>query len=277
MQHCDHNQANSIYQMASSIITVFRWSIFRVSSIAVIFLWIFNPLGSQASFRGAYLRPATGASQGNISYYSPDLSVQLDLCPFVGGSTPAIRALYSTSLYDNAARTQYVDVSQGVAKNVVTMMGGESSIATLGAMDTWGNVRIPALQYVDGYDSDRPHRWLKTPWDEKIQNYSSLLGERVAGLNLKSVGNTTFTLESSFQSFKVSLKTTTPNAMVNSNNIHSVFHGSGSTTLHHQRTKQPAETSRMQIFGSYKTQASHIVVTSAQTTLAAPPSTAHFS
>jgi hypothetical protein len=191
--------------MASSIITVFRWSIFRVSSVAIIFLWIFNPLGSQASFRGAYLRAKTGTSQGNITYYSPDLSVQLDLCPFVGGSRPFMRPLYSTSLYDNAARTQYVDVSQGDAKSVVTMSGGESFIATLAAMDTWGNIRIPALQNAHGYDPDRPHRWVKTPWDQKILNYSSLLGDRVEGINLKSVSNTTFTLESSYQSYKVSL------------------------------------------------------------------------
>jgi hypothetical protein len=189
--------------MASSVITIFRWSIFRVSSFAIILLWAFNPLGSQASFRGAYLRPHAGMSQGNITYYSPRLTIQLALSPFIGGSTPAIRAFYSTALYDYVARTQYVDPSNSVTRGIVTMMGGDKTVATQAAMDTWGNVRIPALQYLTEYDQDNPHQWVETPWDQKILNYSSLLGDRVDGVDRKSIGNTTFTIVSSSQHHSV--------------------------------------------------------------------------
>jgi hypothetical protein len=73
------------------------------------------------------------------------------------------------------------------------------------------------------------------------------------------------------------LKTITPIATLDADDIRSVFHGSVSTTQHHQRTKRPAETNPMQIFGSYKTQVNHTVVMYAQITPAAPLSTAHFS
>jgi hypothetical protein len=51
--------------MAGSFITIFRWSIYSMSSLALIALWAFDPLSSEASFRGAYLRPGTGTSQGH--------------------------------------------------------------------------------------------------------------------------------------------------------------------------------------------------------------------
>jgi hypothetical protein len=190
--------------MASSVITIFRWSIFRVSSIAILFLWAFNPLGSQASFRGASMRPHFGTSPGNITYYNPDITVQLFLSPFIGGSSLVMRAFYSTTLYDYVARMQYVDTTHGEAKRVVTMMGGETTVATQAAMDTWGNIRIPALEYLDEYDAKHPNRWVETPWNQRILNYSSLLGDRVNGVDRSVVGNTTFTIESSYQHHSVS-------------------------------------------------------------------------
>jgi hypothetical protein len=83
------------------------------------------------------------------------------------------------------------------------MMGGEKTVATQAAMDTWGNVRIPALQYQSEYNPDNPHQWVETPWDQKILNYSSLLGDRVDGVDRRSVGNTTFTIMSSSQHHSV--------------------------------------------------------------------------
>lgn len=114
-----------------------------------------------------------------------------------------MRTFFSTTLYDYAARTQYVDITHGEAKRVVTMMGGETTVATQAAMDTWGNVRIPALEYLNGYDPEHPTRWVKTPWDQKILNYSSLLGDRVHGVDRSVVGNTTFRIESSYQHYSV--------------------------------------------------------------------------
>jgi len=192
--------------MASSVITIFRWSIFRISSVTLIVLWAFNPLGSQASFRGAYLRDDTGTSQGQITYYNASLSIQLSLSSYGGASTrskPVIRALYSSTLYDYVSSTQYVDPTNSVTKGVVTVLGGQGSAAVQAAMDTWSNVRIPSLEYHPEYSSVDPHRWLETPWSQRLMNYSSLVGDRVDGVNRSFIGNTTFTSSSSYQSYKV--------------------------------------------------------------------------
>ncbi|ORX97053.1 hypothetical protein BCR34DRAFT_173298 [Clohesyomyces aquaticus] len=194
--------------MASSIITIFRWSIFRFSSAALILLWAFDPLGSQASFRAAYLQSRTGTIQGSITAYNPNLTTQLAVSTYQSASTrskPVIRALYSASLYDYAASTQYVDPTNNITQGIITTLGGPQSAAIEAATDTWGNVRVPNLEYLSNYNESQPHQWLKTPWDQQVLNYSSLLGERVNGIDRNFTGNTTFMISSSYQRFMHSM------------------------------------------------------------------------
>lgn len=194
--------------MASSIITIFRWSIFRLSSIILVTLWVFNPLGSQASFRGAYLQSSIGTSQGNITYYNPDISIQFLLSSFGSAgarSIPTTRAIYTTTLYDYVTSVQYVDPTNNVTQAAIAILGGESSAAVRAAIDPWGNVRIPSLQYHSDYDVNNPQKWLQTPWNERMMNYSSLVGDRIDGLNRSFGGNTSFQASSSFQIFDVSV------------------------------------------------------------------------
>jgi hypothetical protein len=194
--------------MASSIITIFRWSIFRTSSVVLILLWAFNPLGSQASFRGAYLRPATGTSYGQIAYHVPDLTMQLMLSPYAGASSrskPSIRALYSSTVYDYISTTQYVDPTHNATKEMMIVLGGERSAAVQAAMDNWSNVRIPSLEYHSDYNTNDPQQWLATPWNQKVMNYSSLVGDRVDGVDRSTTGSTSFTTSSSYQKYDVSL------------------------------------------------------------------------
>ncbi|KAH7073753.1 hypothetical protein BKA63DRAFT_554084 [Paraphoma chrysanthemicola] len=190
--------------MASSVITIFRWSIFELSSVALVLLWAFNPLGSQASFRSAYLQTGTGIAQGNITAYAPSLDTQLELSTFSTANTrsPLIRALYSATLYDYVSNTQYVDPTNNVTQGIITLLGGPNSAAVQAATDAWGNVRIPNLEYHSEYDNSKPMQWLQTPWETKVLNYSSLLGEPVTGIDRNFTGNTSFTISSSYQSFK---------------------------------------------------------------------------
>ncbi|KAH7086110.1 hypothetical protein BKA63DRAFT_560721 [Paraphoma chrysanthemicola] len=194
--------------MASSIITMFRWSIFHISSVALILLWAFNPLGSQASFRVAYLQAGTGMAEGQITTFSANVTVQILLSGFEDPvrtiTIPIIRSFYTASLYDYASNTQYVDPTNSTTQRIVTLLGGPSSAAIQTASDLWGNVRIPSLEYHLEYDDAEPTRWLVTPWDKQIQNYSSLVGERISGVNPGFIGNTTFTVSSSYQRFKCS-------------------------------------------------------------------------
>ncbi|KAF2819257.1 hypothetical protein CC86DRAFT_388070 [Ophiobolus disseminans] len=193
--------------MAGTVITIFRWSIFRVSSAALILLWAFNPLGSQASFRGAFLRPEIGTTLGSITYNNADLVTQVALSSYGGTwkdprATPAIRALYSSALYDYVSTTQHVDPTSEATQSMYTVLGGEGTTAVQAAMDIWSNVRIPNLEYHSNYSSVDPHRWLETPWNQRVMNYSSLVGDRMDGVSRSLTGNTTFVSSSSYQSYK---------------------------------------------------------------------------
>jgi hypothetical protein len=152
--------------MASSVIIIFRWSIFRYSSIALLILWAFNPLGSQASFRGVTLQSNTGTSQGQNRYFSTNVTNLV--YPFIDLGSSMTRALYSSMLFDYTASTQYVDPTDTVRDDTITILGGEGSAAIQAAMDIRGNVQIPNLKYLPEYDSNSPYQWLKTSWDHKI-------------------------------------------------------------------------------------------------------------
>jgi len=194
--------------MAGSVCTIFRWSILRMSSAVLILLWAFNPLGSQASFRGVYLRSVTGSSQGNIIFYDARLSTQVSLSRLFswnGPNRPTLSALYTSSLYDSVSNIQYVDTTSQAARDIVSVIGGKSSAGIQAATDVWGNIRIPHHRYLSNYDPKDRQKWLETPWDKKILNYTSLFGERVKGVNRSFTGNTTFTITSSYQDLHVGL------------------------------------------------------------------------
>ena len=94
-------------QLAGSIIAIFTWSIFRLSSIILLVLWAFNPLGFQTSFRGIYLAKHLAYGEGCVSSHSQNLSAQTEMEIFSDheGRDQLIRALYSAALYDTISST----------------------------------------------------------------------------------------------------------------------------------------------------------------------------
>jgi hypothetical protein len=188
--------------MAGSFITIFRWSIYSMSSLVLIALWAFNPLGSQASFRGAFLRPGVGTSQGHISYYNANLTTQQFLYKYA--TRTKANAFYASSLYDYVASTQYVNPSSNLTQGVIAVLGGEKSAGVQAATETWGNFRIPSLEYHSDFNANNSHSWLSTPWNDEIMNYSSLVGDHVDGIDRNFLGNTSFQTSSSYQSLTVS-------------------------------------------------------------------------
>ena len=193
-------------QMAGSIIAIVTWSIFQYSSLLLVALWAFNPLGSQASFRGVYLTDIVDHGSGAITHYDPNITVQVQLSKFASGSTrsyPMMRALYLAALYDVTSNVQYVDNDNATFQEKIMMLGGSSAAGIQAAMDSWGNVRIPNIDYLSKYDQTRPNEWVEVPWRNSMQNYSSLIGDRFDGLDRGFTGNTTFNMTSSYQHFNV--------------------------------------------------------------------------
>lgn len=195
--------------MAGSIVTVFKWSIFRVESIVLIALWALNPLGSQASFRGIYLRNAIGSFETPATFYDPDVYKQMSLAYSTRDASNGLgaRELFLSALYDHGSSIQYVDPTSELTKQVMMSMGGEDTAIAAATRDLWGNVRIPSLEYHRDYNPQDPHRWLQVPWTGTLTNYSSLVGNRIDfnGIRGNFSGNASFHMPSSYQSYKVSV------------------------------------------------------------------------
>lgn len=175
--------------------------------MALILLWAFNPLGSQATLRASRLSHRYESQIGQVKYWNHNLSTQLDETFWQSEwelFKPQLRGLYSTALYDIVSGTQYMNRSDPTFENIVLMLGGQQTAGIQAAMDQWGNIRIPNLTYLPDYDPSNPERWINTPWMESIQEYASLIGDKFEGLNRTSIGNTTFNITSSFQKFSVS-------------------------------------------------------------------------
>jgi hypothetical protein len=141
--------------MAGTLITFFRWSLVRTSSFFLVLVWAFNPLGSQASFRGVYLRERNGIDEGNVTYFNPDLIAGLQS---TSTFEPLVRPLYTAVFYDTVSRTQYANHESQTYRDLISSLGGQSAAGIRAAMDPWGNIRIPHLEYMDNYNESDPHR-----------------------------------------------------------------------------------------------------------------------
>lgn len=193
--------------MAGTVLSVFNWSIFQWSSVVLIGLWAFNPLGSQASFRGIYLTDSLSHGVGQISHFDYNLTTQKSLASiFEVGYTdtgPTFRALYSAAVYGATSNVQYVGKGNATFEKAIIALGGSEAAGVQAATDSWGNIRVPNVEYLADFDPVHPTEWISTPWRKQLQNYSSLVGDRFDGLDRSFVGNTTFNLTSSYQSLNV--------------------------------------------------------------------------
>jgi hypothetical protein len=99
---------------------------------------------------------------GNITYFNPDLVTGLQSLSSFSGcerfSPPLVRPLYTAAIYNIISRTQYVDHNSPTYRDVISSLGGQSAAGIQAAMDPWGNVRIPHLEYLEDYDRRDPHK-----------------------------------------------------------------------------------------------------------------------
>lgn len=195
--------------MAGSLITIFRWSLLRTASVAFVLLWAFNPLGSQASFRLAYLHTSVGFEHGIITTVDPNIdklprNIMFDTRLGTNRFRPTVQALYASAVYDVISRIQNVDNTTSEYLDLISILGGQKSAGVQAAMDIWGNLRIPNIDYLPGYDAKHPEEWLEVPWRTSVQNYASLIGDVFEGVRRGRNGLTAFNLTSSYQSLDVS-------------------------------------------------------------------------
>jgi hypothetical protein len=143
--------------------------------VNLLFLWALSPLGGQASLRLMRRYDQESYSSSKIRYMTTG----------PGGTMWGLSSTYIDSgKFDDA----------GALYTAALLAPIETK---LGPRDSWGNVKIPSLEFLNGTVPDS-EGWVSVPHIPHPESYSSLVGLPVVGL--PSVGKSNFTMESSYLS-----------------------------------------------------------------------------
>lgn len=184
------------------IFSPFQIRFIGIQAIALAALWLFYPLGSQASLRaiGARVNVVQQEIQ-DISYMNPSVFADMRIA-FKNGSGPneeTIDPQIASSLYPREAGLQYMqDVLPDYAERARKL---KQEILRFRA-DAIGNPRVPKLESLPGYDADNPHEWVNVPRTDMV-NYASLIGVRVKAPLNDTLGNNSFTPGANYFLFSV--------------------------------------------------------------------------
>lgn len=182
---------------------------FTLSTLLLLILWTINPIGGQASLRMISLDPNIASESPNIAYLASNPLISLQADVLVGASSysmyrPYISSLYGTTLFAPEAATQYSNKSTDNTgfDDLISRLGGLKPAVRRVTTDIWGNIRIPVLHLLPGYDSLAEDLWVEVPTDQ-IPPYSSIIGIPLRQLPPSNVGNLTFNIETNYHRFDV--------------------------------------------------------------------------
>lgn len=157
--------------LLGAVKTAFMLRQIGLTSSAIILLWGLSPLGGQSSLRVLGTKRADVVGSQFIPYFDTNATAESN---FMGGSAlgsanNGMSAIYQASLL--------------APENI------QSS-----SNDLWGNVKIPTMEYLAGYDPVE-RSWVPVNHSHRI-SYSSLTGLMVAGLSPER--KTKFRMQSSY-------------------------------------------------------------------------------
>lgn len=204
-------QLTNSQTFGGTIVTTIILRAYGIYTLCLILLWVFNPLGSQASLSGVYLMDRYENGVRNLSIADASGVSRVDL-QFGLDPNAAANMVYTTAFASIESSTQYVDTSSDGFQREVVRLGGTKSLSQSTVMDPWGNVRMPKLKSLKGYDIKSPEEWINVPLDE-LANYTSLVGVPVSGIPLSSTENLTFSLNTQVETFVVSDRIDTKRAL----------------------------------------------------------------
>jgi hypothetical protein len=141
--------------------------------VNLLFLWALSPLGGQASLRLMRTHDQESYSSSKIRYMTTG----------PGGTMWGLSSTYVESgKFDDA----------GALYTAALLAPIETK---LGPRDSWGNVKIPSLDYLNETIPDA-EGWMSIPRITNPESYTSLVGLPVVGL--PSAGRSNFTMESTY-------------------------------------------------------------------------------
>lgn len=154
--------------LASTIIIAFRLRSRTFLTLFLIGLWALSPLGGQASLRIINVGDSTIQSATNVWYL---LSNQ-------------------TSTYASGSEMSAAKISiNGIF--LASLLASEKDRNA--SMDTFGNLKIPFLEGLKGYNEEFPASWVEP---EENPMYSSIIGIPIVGHSNEA--DTMFQMESSY-------------------------------------------------------------------------------
>jgi hypothetical protein len=160
--------SQSLFGTVMTQVTMQSWSYL---SVAILVLWVFSPLGGQASLRTLDTEYRNITANTTIAY----LNMTRQISGFTAGYSSSLSAYAIDALYNGCL------ISPKSTK--------------LGTQDSWENVKIPRIEELEATQGNKTGvHWLEVPANSENVTYSSLLGIPIAGIPLHY--NSSFMIES---------------------------------------------------------------------------------
>ncbi|XEU97375.1 hypothetical protein FSHL1_002661 [Fusarium sambucinum] len=177
----------------------FFWvKLFSFWSPVLMLAWTLSPLGGQSVLRAVALQAETASFDfPTISYPSTNFSAGFDRLPALYALPFGLRTIFGAAFSSSATRLMHVNGSSPNFTESLEQVGGPDEARRLCKQDVWGNVRLPYLHLLDGYDSNKPQKWVYVP-NDTIPPYESLVGIPIRGVPTMRAGNSTMMVQSSY-------------------------------------------------------------------------------
>lgn len=180
-------------------------------STALIIIWSFSPLGSQAVLRCLTVRELKAYDQPVISYMN-DTAGSSTLGSLSGWSrqSPVLQSVFNTVMFSGSTALQYVDKNDTDAIRIMEQLGSKEDVFRGSSVDAWRNIKIPRLERLPKYNPNSPSTWVEVPHSLQVVDYSSLIGipvrETIGTTQgaIMSLGNLTFEMEAEYVNLQVS-------------------------------------------------------------------------
>ncbi|KAF4443182.1 hypothetical protein F53441_11491 [Fusarium austroafricanum] len=164
----------------------------------LIMAWALSPLGGQSVLRAVTLEAEVIQHDFPIvTYPSTEWKAGFDHLPVLVAPPYGLRTVFGAAFSSSATRLMHANGSSPNFSNTLKQVGGPDEARRITQQDAWGNVRIPFLHMLKGYDLDKPHVWVDVP-NNTIPPYESLIGVPIRGIPSTRAGNATMMLQSSY-------------------------------------------------------------------------------
>ncbi|KAM0380492.1 hypothetical protein ACHAPK_001096 [Fusarium culmorum] len=189
--------------LINTIKTAFVLRMLSIWTLVLFVLWTFSPLGGQAVLRTIRTTSHISSQEHKISYIpaadiGPPLNYGLwESSSNRGDQLGRILPMFGAAL---SAPNALAQASNGSSKRfdaVIKQLGGVDVASKDANVDLWGNVRVPEITQLSGYNNLDPYNWIKVP-SGQLATYESLIGIPIRGIPSNSAGNFTLQISASY-------------------------------------------------------------------------------